>query len=90
MIIDSLGVPYPRFNFYYDWDKQYRHSIYVDSNFIGFNLLDKTSSENMTSLLLRNNILYLVDRTSNNDNWQVMATEDWVNTQISGAIAASY
>ena len=90
LIIDSLGVSYPIFNFYYDWDKQYRHSIYANSNFIGFNLFDKTSSEIMTSLLLRNNILYLVDRTSNNDNWQIMATEDWVNTQISGAISASY
>ena len=90
LIIDSLGVSCPEFNFYYDWDKQYRHSIYVDSNQIGFNLFDGTSSQCKTSLFLRTNILYLVDRTSNNNNWQVMATENYVDSQIVNAISASY
>ena len=90
MIIDSLGVSHSEFNFYYDWDKQYRHSIYVDSDYIGFNFRDKTSDKSPTSLFLRNNILYLVDRTSNDVNWQVMATQNYVDSQIVNTISASY
>ena len=89
LIIDSLGVSHPEFNFYYDWDKQYRHSIYVDSNWIGFDFFDKTSSQKKASLLLRSENLFLVNRTSG-DNWQAIATETWVNEQITGAIATSY
>ena len=90
MIIDSLGVSHPEFNFYYDWDKQYRHSIWVDSSYIGFDFFDKTLSKNTTSLLLRNNILYLVDRTSGDNNWQIMATKNYVDSQIVNTISASY
>ena len=90
MIIDSLGVSHPEFNFFYDWDKQYRHSIFVNSDLIGFNLFDETSSENATSLLLRKNILYLVERTSSGNNWQTMATQNYVDSQIVNTISASY
>lgn len=86
LIIDSLGVSHSEFNFYYDWDKKYRHSIYVDSDYIGFNLRGKTSSESATSLFLRKNILYLVDRTSSDINWQVMATQNYVDSQIVNTI----
>lgn len=90
MIIDCLGVSGTGFNFYYDWDKKYKHSIWINSSYIGFDLWDKTSSQNTTSLLLRNNILYLVDRTSGNNNWQVMATKNYVDSQIVNTISASY
>lgn len=91
MIIDSLGVSYSAFNFYYDWDKKYRHSINTSSNYIGFNLYDETTLEPKMSLLLYdNNILYLVDRTSSVPNWQVIATKNYVDSQIVNTISASY
>ena len=90
LIIDSLGVSHSEFNFYYDWDKKYRHSIWAASNYIGFDFYDKTLSKNTTSLLLRNNVLYLVDRTSGNNNWQIMATKNYVDSQIVNTISASY
>ena len=90
MVIDSLGVSHSIFNFYYDWNKKYKHSIWTNSDYIGFDLFDETSSQNTTSLLLRNNILYLVDRTSGDNNWQAMATKNYVDSQIVNTISASY
>lgn len=90
LIIDCLGASGTEFNFYYDWDKKYKHSIWISSSYIGFDFWDKTSSQNTTSLFLRNNILYLVDRTSGNNNWQVMATKNYVDSQIVNTISASY